>query len=109
MGVAGNSFIMLAMLSFGAGFCVVGSQIGANALASTFYPAAARATGIGWALGIGRLGAIAGPLLGGSLLARHWSTATVFALGAIPSICASIAILAMGLIWATHPSPNRSL
>ena len=63
MGVAGNSFIMLAMLSFGAGFCVVGSQIGANALASTFYPAAARATGIGWALGIGRLGAIAGPLL----------------------------------------------
>ena len=45
MGVAGNSFIMLAMLSFGAGFCVVGSQIGANALASTFYPAAARATG----------------------------------------------------------------
>jgi MFS transporter, AAHS family, 4-hydroxybenzoate transporter len=109
MGVAGNSFIMLAMLSFGAGFCVVGSQIGANALASTFYPAAARATGIGWALGIGRLGAIAGPLLGGSLVARHWSTATVSALGAIPSICASIAILAMGLIWATHRSPNRSL
>jgi MFS transporter, AAHS family, 4-hydroxybenzoate transporter len=108
MGVAGNSFVMLATLSFGAGFCVVGSQIGANALASTFYPAAARATGIGWALGIGRLGAIAGPLLGGLLVARHWSTATVFALGAIPSICASIAILAMGLIWATHPPPSAS-
>ena len=110
MGFAGNGFVVLAVLSFGAGFCVVGSQIGANALASTFYPAAAHATGIGWALGIGRLGAIAGPFLGGLIVARHWSTATLFALGAIPSICASIAILAMGLIWATHRrgSPSRS-
>ena len=110
MGFAGNGFMVLAVLSFGAGFCVVGSQIGANALASTFYPAAAHATGIGWALGIGRLGAIAGPFLGGLIVARHWSTATLFALGAIPSICASIAILAMGLIWATHRrrSPVRS-
>jgi len=101
---------VLATLSFGAGFCVVGSQIGANALASTFYPAAAHATGIGWALGIGRLGAIAGPLLGGLIVARNWSTATVFALGAIPSICASIAILAMGLVWAAQGagSPSRS-
>jgi MFS transporter, AAHS family, 4-hydroxybenzoate transporter len=110
MGIAGNSFAVLAMLSFGAGFCVVGSQIGANALASTFYPAAAHATGIGWALGIGRLGAIAGPLLGGLIVARNWSTATVFVLGAIPSICAAIAILAMGLVWAAQGpgSPSRS-
>jgi MFS transporter, AAHS family, 4-hydroxybenzoate transporter len=110
MGIAGNSFVMLVMLSFGAGFCVIGSQIGANALASTFYPAAAHATGIGWALGIGRLGAIAGPLLGGMIVARNWSSATVFVLGAIPSICASIAILAMGLTWAAHgrASPSRS-
>jgi MFS transporter, AAHS family, 4-hydroxybenzoate transporter len=110
MGIAGDSFLALVMLSFGAGFCVIGSQIGANALATTFYPTAAHATGIGWALGIGRLGAIAGPLLGGLLLARNWSSATVFVLGAIPSICASIAILAMGLIWAAHgrTSPSRS-
>jgi MFS transporter, AAHS family, 4-hydroxybenzoate transporter len=108
MGIAGDSFAVLAMLSFGAGFCVVGSQIGANALASTFYPAAAHATGIGWALGIGRLGATAGPLLGGLIVARSWSTATVFTLGAILSICASIAILAMGLIWATQGPRNPS-
>jgi MFS transporter, AAHS family, 4-hydroxybenzoate transporter len=108
MGIAGDSFAVLAMLSFGAGFCVVGSQIGANALASTFYPAAAHATGIGWALGIGRLGATAGPLLGGLIVARNWSTATVFTLGAILSICASIAILAMGLIWATQGPRNPS-
>jgi MFS transporter, AAHS family, 4-hydroxybenzoate transporter len=108
MGIAGDSFAVLAMLSFGAGFCVVGSQIGANALASTFYPAAAHATGVGWALGIGRLGAIAGPLLGGLIVARNWSTATVFVLGAIPSICASMAILAMGLIWAAHRARSSS-
>jgi MFS transporter, AAHS family, 4-hydroxybenzoate transporter len=110
MGIAGDSFLALVMLSFGAGFCVIGSQIGANALATTFYPTAAHATGIGWALGIGRLGAIAGPLLGGLLLARNWPSATVFVLGAILSICASIAILAMGLIWTARgrASPSRS-
>ena len=108
MGIAADSFAVLAMLSFGAGFCVVGSQIGANALASTFYPAAAHATGLGWALGIGRFGAIAGRLLGGLIVARNWSTATVFVLGAIPSICASMAILAMGLIWAARRARSSS-
>lgn len=106
MGIAGNGFVLLAMLSFGTGFCVVGSQIAANALASTFYPVAAHATGVGWALGVGRLGAIVGPLLGGFILARHWSTTTVFAVSALPSICAALAMLAMGSISAAYAPRN---
>jgi AAHS family 4-hydroxybenzoate transporter-like MFS transporter len=38
---------------FCAGSCIVGGQIAANALAATFYPTLVRATGVGWALGIG--------------------------------------------------------
>ena len=54
--------------TFLAGFFVFGAQIGMNALAASIYPTFVRSTGIGWALGIGRLGSILGPLVGGMLL-----------------------------------------
>ncbi len=99
MGSAGKDFPVLAALSFAAGFCVVGSQIGANALAGMFYPASIRSTGVGWALGIGRFGAVAGPLIGGALLATKMPVSALFVAGAVPSICAALAIMTMGLLW----------
>jgi hypothetical protein len=51
--------------NFGADFCVAGAQKSVNALAVMFYPTSVRSTGVGWALGIGRLGAILGRMLGG--------------------------------------------
>jgi MFS transporter, AAHS family, 4-hydroxybenzoate transporter len=97
MGFAGNDFQLISALSFGAGFCVVGSQIGANALAGIYYPASIRSTGAGWALGIGRFGAVVGPLIGAALLAAKMPVATLFLLGAIPSACAALALLCMDL------------
>jgi AAHS family 4-hydroxybenzoate transporter-like MFS transporter len=69
-------FVALAHLSaiatmavlFGAGGGFVGSQLGLNGFAAAVYPVATRSTGIGWALGVGRLGGIAGPIVGGALL-----------------------------------------
>jgi MFS transporter, AAHS family, 4-hydroxybenzoate transporter len=52
------------------GVTIIGSQTGANAACGALYPARMRTTGLGWALGIGRLGGIAAPILGGFLLAR---------------------------------------
>jgi AAHS family 4-hydroxybenzoate transporter-like MFS transporter len=98
IGSAGKSFPLIASLAFGAGFCVVGSQIGANALAGVFYPASIRSTGVGWALGMGRFGAVVGPLIGGALLAAKMPIATVFLIVAIPSVCAALAVIAMGLV-----------
>ena len=61
---------------FFAGMMIIGSQTGANATAGKLYPARMRTSGIGWALGIGRLGGIAAPVLGGWLLvARHAAAA----------------------------------
>jgi AAHS family 4-hydroxybenzoate transporter-like MFS transporter len=80
----------------GAGFCVVGAQTGANALAATFYPTFIRSTGVGWALGIGRIGSIIGPTLGGMMLALQWHTPTIFLAGAVPVLIAAIAAFAMG-------------
>lgn len=78
---------------FASGFCIVGGQIAANALAAGSYPTTARATGVGWALGIGRVGSIVGPLLGGLLLSLHWSTESLFGLAAVPALGAALAAI----------------
>ncbi len=62
------SYVGTMLVLFGAGGGFVGSQLGLNGYAASIYPAGTRSTGIGWALGIGRLGGIAGPIVGGALL-----------------------------------------
>jgi AAHS family 4-hydroxybenzoate transporter-like MFS transporter len=61
-------YALLAVVIFFSGMTIIGSQTGANATAGALYPARMRTSGIGWALGIGRLGGIAAPALGGYLL-----------------------------------------
>src|ERR1700722_19762802 len=73
IGQLGHSAAFVTTAIFVAGFCVVGGQIAANALAAGFYPTSIRASGVGWALGIGRVGSIVGPLVGGALMTLKWS------------------------------------
>src|SRR6202165_1562668 len=68
IGQLGHSIIFVTMAIFAAGFCIVGGQIAANALAANFYPTSIRATGVGWALAVGRVGSIVGPLVAGATL-----------------------------------------
>jgi AAHS family 4-hydroxybenzoate transporter-like MFS transporter len=95
IGHLSHSAVMVTLAIFVAGFCVVGGQIAANALAAAFYPTAVRATGVGWALGIGRIGSIVGPLVGGILLTMKWSAAEVFMTAAGAALCAALAALAL--------------
>jgi AAHS family 4-hydroxybenzoate transporter-like MFS transporter len=95
IGQLSHSVVFVTMAIFAAGFCIVGGQIAANALAATFYPTAVRATGVGWALGIGRVGSIVGPLVGGALLTAKWSTGSVFLAAATAALCAAIAALSL--------------
>jgi len=74
---AGTSLIALVVgLS---GFCVIGVQMSLSALSATLYPTSIRSTGSSWALGIGRFGSSAGPLLGGVLVGWQWPQPTMFA------------------------------
>src|SRR6266481_5844801 len=98
IGQLGHSVIFVSMAIFAAGFCIVGGQIAANALAAGFYPTAVRATGVGWALGIGRVGSIVGPLVGGALLIAKWSTGSVFMAAAGAAFCAALAAFSLGRI-----------
>src|SRR5713226_8653654 len=98
IGQLSHSVIFVSMAIFAAGFCIVGGQIAANALAAGFYPTAVRATGVGWALGIGRVGSIVGPLVGGALLIAKWSTEAVFMVAAGAAFCAALAAFSLGRI-----------
>ncbi|WP_159811744.1 MFS transporter [Pseudomonas sp. 18058] len=82
-----------------AGFGVMGGQAILNAMASTYYPTALRSTGLGWALGFGRLGGIMGPILGGGLLTLHWSTANLLLLSALPI---GVTVLAIVVFSRAH-------
>lgn len=95
IGQLGHSVIFVSTAIFVAGFCIVGGQIAANALAAGFYPTSVRATGVGWALGIGRVGSIIGPLVGGALLAAKWSTGEVFLAAATAAMCAALAAFSL--------------
>ena len=75
------------------GFAVQGAQGALNAVAATFYPTAIRSTGVGWAIGVGRIGSIMGPMLGGLLLTLRWGPREILQAGAIPAVCAAAATL----------------
>jgi MFS transporter, AAHS family, 4-hydroxybenzoate transporter len=92
VGISATQGALLAA-SFAAGFCVLGIQSGINVCGALVYPTSLRANGSGWELGIGRLGSIVGPLVGGLFVTLPvdklymWS-ALPFALGAV--ICFAI-------------------
>ncbi len=92
IGLAGSSVPMLAVTIIGCGACVIGGQSFINVLSAVLYPTSIRSTGVGWALGIGRVGAIVGPVIGGMLLAAHFSPRNLFFSIAVPALVAAAAM-----------------
>jgi MFS transporter, AAHS family, 4-hydroxybenzoate transporter len=93
LGLVPTTFGSLAPLATLAGFSVLGAQFGNNAAAGLLYPTAVRSKGVGWALGIGRFGAIVGPLIGGVLLGMHLPLAQLFLAATAPMLCGTLAAL----------------
>ena len=83
------------VLQFLAGFCVLGGQTGINVVSGLIYPTAFRSNGSGWAFGIGRLGSIVGPVVGGILIQSHLPIEQLYMVAAIPYIVVVLAGLAM--------------
>jgi AAHS family 4-hydroxybenzoate transporter-like MFS transporter len=89
-----GSLSMVSVVAFGLGFLITGAQGGLNALAASFYPTSIRSTGVGWALGVGRVGSIAGPLVAGMLLSIGWKPSQILMAGGAAGILAWASILA---------------
>jgi MFS transporter, AAHS family, 4-hydroxybenzoate transporter len=84
-------YAMLLVMTFLAGATIIGSQTGANGTCGKLYPARMRTSGLGWALGIGRLGGIAAPVLGGYLLARGLAPTQIFLSACLFALIAAVA------------------
>jgi AAHS family 4-hydroxybenzoate transporter-like MFS transporter len=82
---------MLLAIIFLCGMTIIGSQTGANATCGKLYPARMRTSGLGWALGIGRLGGIAAPVLGGYLLSRGMAPTHIFLSACLFAVIAAVA------------------
>lgn len=74
------------------GITLLGSFGNMYNVAMTVYPAHIRGTGIGWAAGLGRAGAVASPTLAGVMMAANLSMPTVFFLFAIPALLAAVCV-----------------
>lgn len=75
------------------GFGIQGGFVGMYSMAAKVYQTEVRATGVGWAVGAGRIGAIIGPFLGGVILASGVGLSGSFAIFTVPAIIAGIATL----------------
>lgn len=95
IGQVGLSYGVIAGFAFAAGACVVGTQGSANAFTGgALYPTFIRSTGLGWALGMSRLGGvIAGSFGGAWLLRAHMPLAQTFLIGAVPEVVAALAMI----------------
>lgn len=87
------SFPAMVAMTFGTGLTIIGAQGGLNALAARFYPVSMRSTGVGWALGVGRIGSIVGPLIGGVFLTIGWHTRDLLLFSAVIAVVAFASIL----------------
>jgi AAHS family 4-hydroxybenzoate transporter-like MFS transporter len=95
-------FLDIVLLGTGAG--VIGSQLGLNGFAASAYPQHLRSTGVGWALGVGRLGGIIGPILGGALLAYGFSPLSIMLFVCGPGLTTVAALLVLAWLRDDRPA-----
>jgi len=95
LGYAAISVASMSSALFFVGLFVGMGASGSIALAALTYPTAIRASGIGWAMGMGRFGQVLAPLFAGAVLAAGWTNTQLFlAIGLAPFLGA-LAILAL--------------
>jgi AAHS family 4-hydroxybenzoate transporter-like MFS transporter len=105
IGQPGLTLGALSVIVFIAGWCIVGGQPGINTFAATYYPTEMRSTGVGAGLGIGRLGAIIGPYVGGVLLSQQWGSQQLFWAAAVPAAITTLVMVCLRFV--VNPNLGR--
>lgn len=98
---------LLFLLVFIAGATTIGTQILLYASVAQLYNLSVRSTGLGWASGVGRIGAIVGPTLGGVLLANELPLQQNFLIFSIPAAVSAMAMLVFAISSARRTSTTR--
>lgn len=94
-GFVPDSIAAMVLMTAAVGFLMQGGFTGMYAVASKIYPPEIRATGVGWAIGLGRFGAVVGPILGGIAIDQQYSMATTFSLFAVPLLIGGVLALTL--------------
>lgn len=101
--------VWLGTLIFLTGTVATSAVTSMSALAASFYPTRARATGVAWMLGVGRIGGVAGALVGAVLMGLGWQFGAVFSLLAVPALIAACGVyLTTRHAPLVEPSPAES-
>ncbi|HEY4174970.1 MAG TPA: MFS transporter [Rhodopila sp.] len=93
VGLVNLPYLPLLAVIFLVGCCTTGSMTGINGMIGALYPARVRNTGMGWALGVGRLGGIGGPWLGGLLLGLGWPPRQIFLFACVTAAIATVSVV----------------
>ncbi|OZE81202.1 MFS transporter [Rhodococcus sp. 15-649-2-2] len=88
----------------GAGIGAIGTQVLIYGFVSNYYPTTARAAGVAWCAGFGRLGGILGPLLGGILLGAGIASSTAFYIFAVVALLGALVTTAVPAVRALRRS-----
>ena len=94
-GQSPNEITVLWALAALIGVFLSGGFAGLYSVAARIYPAEIRTTGVGWGIGAGRFGGIAGPYVGGLLIAAGVANEVSFSIFAAPLVIAALAVFAM--------------
>jgi len=94
-GVAGSQLNTAFPIALLIGAFIFGSMAGLYALAPTLYPPAMRTTGMGWAIGIGRIGAILAPSIVGLMIDGGWQAHDLYFVFTLPLLAAALIVFAL--------------
>jgi AAHS family 4-hydroxybenzoate transporter-like MFS transporter len=109
IGMSLSSFSELVLCALFAGFFSSAAGGGLIAVAAYAYPPEARATGVGWALGLGRAGSMLGPLGTGLLVAQGWPVSHIYFAIACPAVFAAVLTVLLARQMATVHAPHEPL
>jgi MFS transporter, AAHS family, 4-hydroxybenzoate transporter len=102
IGMLDLPFAVLCVVICAAGMGIGGCQHGINSVSGALYPPPIRSTGTGWALALGRVGQIGGPLIGGMLLGLGWTSRDIFLAASGPAFCVAIGMATLGWLRQAH-------
>jgi AAHS family 4-hydroxybenzoate transporter-like MFS transporter len=90
-------YLLLLAVIFFAGLTIIGSQTGLNGACGKLYPARMRTSGLGWAIGVGRIGSVVAPILGGYLLSIGLPPTQIFLSACFVALVAATATAFLAL------------
>jgi len=106
IGFIGDYPNLLTVAAFLVGASAVGGLLSVHSIAASFYPTSVRSSGMGWALGIGRFGAVLGPLVGGLLIYLKLTMQQLFLVAMVPFILVTIASYFLSRMYAAKLGPR---